>query len=198
MADRYSNYQDLKASEPEGAFGIDVQDIGSRLAIAAPHGGAIEPGTSEIAKAIAGKDLSYYLFEGKKANANGDLHITSTNFDEPQAIKLLSAAESVLTIHGESSDSETVFMGGLDKELVFALKEAFASCDFEVKEHDNSVLQGTNPKNICNIGRSGSGVQLELSRGLRLQFFESLNKQGLKQTKSRLHDFCQCVRLAYG
>ena len=31
----------------------------------------------------------------------------------------------------------------------------------------NSKYRGVNPKNICNRGATGKGVQLEISRGLR-------------------------------
>jgi phage replication-related protein YjqB (UPF0714/DUF867 family) len=57
------------------------------VAVIAPHGGGIEPGTSELATAIAGDDFSLYLFEGLKSAGNGELHITSTNFDEPISAK---------------------------------------------------------------------------------------------------------------
>jgi phage replication-related protein YjqB (UPF0714/DUF867 family) len=41
----------------------------------APHGGAIEPGTSEVAKQVADNDLSLFIFEGIKPKGNKRLHI---------------------------------------------------------------------------------------------------------------------------
>jgi phage replication-related protein YjqB (UPF0714/DUF867 family) len=69
----------------------------------APHGGGIEPGTSELADAIAGSDLSFYTFEGLKSSGNTDLHITSTRFDEPMCLTLLASSSVVVTLHGEHS-----------------------------------------------------------------------------------------------
>jgi phage replication-related protein YjqB (UPF0714/DUF867 family) len=42
----------------------------SSVAVVAPHGGSIERGTYEIARAIAGNDFSLYPFEGTKASGN--------------------------------------------------------------------------------------------------------------------------------
>ena len=84
VADKYANLTVLVSSESTDAYSKSTRNGGSRVAVAAPHGGGIEPGTSEVALAIAGADLSYYLFEGRKAEGNGDLHVTSTNFDDPE------------------------------------------------------------------------------------------------------------------
>lgn len=89
-------------------YAIRLRHTGSKVVIAAPHAGAIEPGASEIALALAGDDLSYYLFEGRKPKANGELHITSSNFDEPQCLELLATATIVVTVHGQPSR----FLGG--------------------------------------------------------------------------------------
>ncbi len=40
----------------------------SGIAVMAPHGGGIEPGTSEIANRVAGDEHAYYSFEGLKQN----------------------------------------------------------------------------------------------------------------------------------
>jgi Poly-gamma-glutamate hydrolase len=74
-----------------------------KFALVAPHGGGIEPGTSELADAIAGSDLSFYTFEGLKSSGNTDLHITSTRFDEPMCLTLLASSSVVVTLHGEHS-----------------------------------------------------------------------------------------------
>jgi phage replication-related protein YjqB (UPF0714/DUF867 family) len=74
-------------------------------ALIAPHGGGIEPGTSEVADAIAATDFSFYAFEGIKADGNRrDLHITSRRFDEPRCVDLVKASPQVISIHGEDSN----------------------------------------------------------------------------------------------
>ena len=54
----------------------------------APHGGGIEPGTTEIAEAVAGHEHTFYSFSGVKARGNSVLHITSSRFDEPEGIAI--------------------------------------------------------------------------------------------------------------
>ena len=90
--DRYANFKELKANEREGVdYEICKRFISSAVAIIAPHGGKIEPGTSELAEGIAGADYTYYSFKGLKneKGANRELHITSSNFDEPIAVGLV-------------------------------------------------------------------------------------------------------------
>lgn len=196
MADRYPTFSALASTEAPSAYAITLRDINSRVVIAAPHGGGIEGGTSEIALAIAGQDYSYYLFEGKKSGGNKDLHITSCNFDEPQALVLLTAADLVVTVHGESSNTDVVYLGGLNSVVMGLLRASLEKNGFAVTEHKNPELQGRHPRNICNIGKNGAGVQLELSRGLRLSFFESLSQDGRKRPSSRLWNFSALIRSA--
>lgn len=195
MADKYTNFAALALGERKnGAFSITAHDAGSSVVIAAPHGGAVEPGTSEIAKAIAAGDLSYYLFEGQKPDGNGELHITSSNFDEPECLKLLKSAKTVLTVHGEASEHEVVYVGGRDKAARVRIQQHLEAKAFTVREHADPSLQGTHQSNICNVGRSGAGVQLELSLGLRRTFFASLNRAGRQQPTPRLAQFAEAIR----
>jgi len=77
--DTYANFSALNAQEREDVdFCVCVvprETVATE--ILAPHGGGTEPGTSQIAKQIAGKDLSYATFEGLKPTGNSRLHITS-------------------------------------------------------------------------------------------------------------------------
>src|ERR1700722_1370321 len=62
-----------------------------RCLLVAPHGGGIEPGTSEILKAVAEPGgWAWYEFAGFLRQGNKDaLHIPSTCFDEPTLMTLL-------------------------------------------------------------------------------------------------------------
>ncbi|MBA6350058.1 poly-gamma-glutamate hydrolase family protein [Colwellia sp. BRX8-9] len=55
----------LELSMNEDKFSVEVQDIGSPITIMAIHGGRIEPGTSNIVKAIAGRDFNIIALMGK-------------------------------------------------------------------------------------------------------------------------------------
>ena len=194
--DVYDNFADLNEMEHEGKdFCVYIlKREGSITVIASPHGGAIEPGTSEVAKEIAKNDLSLAIFEGKKSSGNARLHITSTNFDEPRILGIIQEASNVIAIHGEGSEEAVIFWGGLDQKLGKHLKVALERHGYKVKIHDNSNLQGIAATNICNRGRRGMGVQLELSAGLRKTFFDSLTSDGREKPTDELKKFAAVVR----
>ena len=195
MADKYCHFEQLANSERENVdFRILCRARASITAIIAPHGGAIEPGTSEIANAVAADDLSFYAFEGLKANDNADLHITSWRFDEPRCIALIESSVRVITIHGEASDDEVVYLGGRDKTTGADIHDVLTARNFSVKSHADPGLQGRDPSNICNRGQSGAGVQLEIARGLRKSFFASLDKAGRNSPTQRFRDFVAALR----
>jgi phage replication-related protein YjqB (UPF0714/DUF867 family) len=172
MADRYDSFVTLAANEIEGVdYRIHVDERASPFAIVAPHGGLIEPGTSEISAAIAADRFSLYCFEGLTKVDGRSLHITSTRFDEPRALALVSAAEVAIGVHGrkDRKDEASIWVGGLHETLRDAICEALASAGFKAKPvGDGHRLAGRDPANICNRCRRGAGVQLELPRALRL------------------------------
>jgi phage replication-related protein YjqB (UPF0714/DUF867 family) len=117
MADRYKNFLELAKKQTQGIdFRVRLEQRAGKAVVLAPHGGGIEPGTSEIAEAIAGANLSFYAIEGIKPADNRILHITSARFDEPQGKVLAEASPTVIAVHGEESAEEVVFLGGLDEE----------------------------------------------------------------------------------
>ncbi len=171
--DRYSNFAELAAGERAGVdYQIHVENRGTPLAIIAPHGGRIEPGTLEIAATIAGDALSFYAFEAlRAAGKRGSLHITSARFDEPLALALVGEAQKVVAIHGRANDGDplTVGVGGLDTALRDKIAAALTTAGFAAAVVAQGSLTGRDPANICNRGVTGAGVQLELPRGLRGQ-----------------------------
>jgi phage replication-related protein YjqB (UPF0714/DUF867 family) len=196
MADKYPDFYTLSQNETSGIdYIISLRQANNRFAIVAPHGGGIEPGTTELADAIASESLSFYAFDGIKPRGNVDLHITSTNFDEPICVILLSRTETVVTMHGEGDAAgEGVFLGGLDKELGESVEVALTAAGFTVRRHPNRKLQGLEPENVCNRGTSGKGVQLELSNSVRRQMFRSLSREGRKCTTEKFDAFVEAVR----
>ena len=194
--DVYRNFVELSKNEKEDIdFRISaVKREGSSTVIVAPHGGAIEPGTSEVAKEVANNDLSLAIFEGIKPKGNKRFHITSTNFDEPRCVELVQEADTVVAIHGERNNEVSIFLGGRDDELGVQLKAALERYGYAVKTHGNPDLHGLAAANICNRGRHGVGVQLELSSGLRKTFFQSLTDKGRKKPTDELVRFATAVR----
>ena len=167
MPDKYANFLQLEAAEPVGAYRIEHVSRKTPLALIAPHAGKIEPGTSELCRAIAGGDRTYYLFEGCRPSNNTQLHITSTRFDEPQGLSTAKSARVVVTIHGQAGVDEFINVGGIEAAIGRVIIEGLRAEGYTASRHSKAALQGLDPANICNQGYSGRGIQLEISRGLR-------------------------------
>ncbi|WP_159437896.1 poly-gamma-glutamate hydrolase family protein [Vreelandella massiliensis] len=163
--DRYSNFSALACEQPNGAFSITYADRGSPITIMAIHGGKIEPGTSSLAKRIAGKRFNYYSFSGDKKRHNWDLHITSTAFDEPVALALADRSAVVVTLHGCMGRGTVAYTGGDNVELCQQMENVLNCAG--VKSRPHPIFHGHGRNNICNRGQHG-GLQLELTPRLRL------------------------------
>jgi len=116
--DRYHSYAELSLQEALNEdYRIVVQDVGSPVTVIAPHGGNIEPNTAEIAKLIAGDHYNCYCFEGICKGNNRRLHLTSHQFDEPQALRIISRSIAVVAIHACTGNHARIYLGGLDTAL---------------------------------------------------------------------------------
>jgi phage replication-related protein YjqB (UPF0714/DUF867 family) len=190
----HKSFAVLCESEREGiTYQRRVKKRRSALAIIAPHGGGIEPGTSEIARAIAGFLFSYYTFDGLRQECNGLLHITSTLFDEPKCLQLVDNSEIVIAIHGCVGEEKIIHVGGLHDELKTRLINALVKIGFDT--HLAGVnYAGTQLQNICNRGRLGRGVQFEISEGLRRSMFKGLDRRGRKITTDVFRKFVTSVQ----
>ncbi len=168
-ARHYRGYADLARAQRRG---IDYEVLAwrrpaSQVAVIAPHGGAIEDGTSEIAQAIAGEDFNLYLLEGRRPSLNYHaLHLTSHRFDEPECLQMVAACPHVVTVHGCEGTAPVVLLGGLDLQLRDLLAAALGEAGIDAAT-DGHRFPATNPANICNRGLVGRGVQLELPHELR-------------------------------
>jgi len=172
---KYHSFEELSQSETAGLdYHIIKRPGDSGLAMLSIHGGGIEPGTSEIADAVAGKMHSFYSFSGVKTRGNKRLHITSTRFDEPVGLCLVRKSDTVVTIHGCSDGESVVYIGGRNIGLGEKLRYALNTAGFNARAADH--LPGMHPQNICNLCCSGSGVQLEISAGLRREMFAAKSR----------------------
>lgn len=195
MKDTYKDFKSLSAVEKEGIdFQVFVNKTNSRIAIVAPHGGGIEPGTSEIAKSIAGEDLTCYSFEGIKNKENKKyLHITSTNFDEPKCIEICKISDNVVAVHGAEENGETVYVGGRDEDLKHRIIEKLKDAGFNAQE-DKTNHSGQDNENICNKGIKKEGLQLEISNDLRKKMFRGLKRNDRKYTTEVFDNFVKSIR----
>jgi phage replication-related protein YjqB (UPF0714/DUF867 family) len=187
-------------------YDISISRRGSDVTILSFHGGCIEPYTSEISQGLAeqyewnrydlkghikGTSIPDCYKEEKQQKKNFRiLHITSTNFDDPEAISLVEKHPMSVSIHGYSKERDTkpgymrgtICVGGGNKAQVkkfreyinksrLALPYPLIPVNARGKDKEEDVcnkLQGTKLKNIVNKNGSGKGgLQLELSSGMR-------------------------------
>jgi phage replication-related protein YjqB (UPF0714/DUF867 family) len=189
----YESFEALRECEKEGMdFLICVRPGRTGITVMAPHGGEIEPGTSEIARAIAGSEHGFYAFEGHKPRNNMMLHLTSTHFDEPLGTRIAGESRLVLTIHGCHNDREIIYFGGRCGAMLERALEVFTECGFVVAVHQK--LKGQQASNLCNRNLNGKGVQVEISSGLRRTLFRDLTPQGRQHTTERFLCFVEAMR----
>jgi len=169
LAKDFRSFADLAAAyERDRDYRIvQLRRRGSEVAILAPHGGSIEAHTSDIAREIAGQEFNLYQFEGLlKAGNFAALHLSSRLFDEPGCLDLLRDCQSVVSVHGCGHAGEIVLMGGRDgglrESITLRLRALGVAC-----EAAPAGLDAADPMNVCNRGRGGAGVQLEVSLELR-------------------------------
>ncbi|MDG4797314.1 poly-gamma-glutamate hydrolase family protein [Micromonospora sp. WMMD1082] len=160
--------------------------------VIAPHGGGIEVGTSELGLAVAGyhpatltptgATYDYWMFEGLRAANNGELHVTSTGCDDPQAESFCGGARYAVSLHGCTAGqlglpdtAQAVAVGGLDAVLRTYLRQEYAAIGVLALDAPTTpalaALAGVQPRNIVNRTLSQQGAQLELSTPLRNAMF---------------------------
>jgi phage replication-related protein YjqB (UPF0714/DUF867 family) len=179
------NYEEVlqKGYVPGRDFRISFGDSKiDQCLLVVPHGGGIEPGSSEIMRAVADMGgWAWYEFAGFLRQANkAELHIGSNTFDEPTLAGLLPRTTFVVSFHGcDGAEDAVAFVGGLWQ----AGREAMvASINDKTGDHGITAidasddrfpahLKGVDPANLANRGRLGEGVQIEFSRVARNNLF---------------------------
>jgi phage replication-related protein YjqB (UPF0714/DUF867 family) len=154
--------------------------------VLALHGGGIEPGTSEIALAVAGYHPATFaqaidclglhdlwMFEGLLADENSQLHVTSKNYDDPIALKLVQISRRCLSLHGlsDTPGSADIQIGGLDTELSSIVLEELTAAGISAAISNDENSNGSDRKNICNKTTISAGVQLETEATYRESLF---------------------------
>jgi len=183
-------------------YSIEYLDRDSDVTILAIHSGGIEGGTGEIAKEIANQgNYNYFLFNGLLNNqtdgpANLALHITSSKFSFEECDKLLEKTNITISVHGADEADAFSYIGGLDTDLKNLIKMQLRSAGFVIPQEIRKGLEGVSSKNICNKNLRSKGIQLEVSQGLRKEFFGEKWKNYVER-QQRLNfpiflNFCSC------
>jgi len=201
MADTYKNFSELKKERPT-SFEIDHDFQTDSILIFTPHGGGIEPGTTEICKWFNNHSYSYYSFSGVGRKCK-ELHITSTQFDEPILIEMLNQHQYAISFHGMSNKMKKkytadIFLGGLNKRLIESLKNRLCESGYSVTsciDYPESILAATSSHNLTNKCISNKGLQIELSESIRETFFKGnfKLKSGRNVTTVNFDCFCNII-----
>jgi phage replication-related protein YjqB (UPF0714/DUF867 family) len=193
-----SSYAELQRHALEGRdYRVELHRGSSTVAVMAPHGGRIEPGSDILAAAIAGNLHSYYAFKGLRAHANCRLHLPSHLFDEPRALNLAFQCRTILTIHGCGEAASRIYLGGRNSKLKDRIADGLTEAGCEICLTSPNGLKGMHPNNLCNRGRCNQGVQMELSCGLRQALLPVAGRDSWAKTgRINLQCFIDAVRLA--
>jgi phage replication-related protein YjqB (UPF0714/DUF867 family) len=164
-SDVYPSLAALKEHVREDAYRIRCLDRNSPVTIISPHGGFIDKGSSAVAQAIAGRRYNFFDFQGLQKEHSWELHVTSTRFRDPQLSALLDKSRFAVSIHcmGNTGD-ETIYLGGLNRELKELTLEALRRHEFSVNP-DSPRYRGESPRNVVNLP-PGRGVQIEMPTAL--------------------------------
>lgn len=196
----YSNFSEIESNEVLGEdYSIHKEENNSEILLLSIHGGGIEPGTTEIIKELASENkYSYYSFNGIKREGNQSLHITSTRYDEPEALKM--TAESIITLsfHGYDEEvSKHTYIGGRDKKLANKIKNELQIAGFSVSESPKQFA-GNKKENIVNKNKQNKGVQIEISTAQRQAFFKKhdLTSKNRKNKEKEFYDYILAIEKA--
>lgn len=183
-------------------YHTSIVDRGSSVVVMSFHGGLIEPNSSEVARLLADRfGWSRYDLQGHGTSSclNGldnhrRMHITSTNFNDPAAVELVTGHKKGLSIHGYSevrgNRRGTLCVGGRNSAQVqqfistmnaqksrftgyslYPVNSATASPTAGV---NCSGLTGTARLNLVNrVNNDNGGLQLEMSDGLKADLVSS-------------------------
>lgn len=183
--DTYNDFTAMKASNTEGLdYSREVYARGAAITVFAPHGGDIETATARVARHVAGRDFNLYIFNGWHGES-GDLHVTSSRFDDPDALRLAAGSQLGLSIHAQADSGTRVCVGGSNAAAAGLVTRRLLAAGFAA-ETPCLRLPGTSPKNLVNRPARG-GVQLELT----LRLLERLERNG-----EELSRFSEAVRQA--
>lgn len=173
MADLYPSMTALEAATVKGVdYDIYTIDKDNDVLVSSIHGGGIEIGTTELNYAV--RELGGYdsfIFEALRTSNNSDLHVTSTNYDEPTMVGMVINKKQHVALHGASGDTPIVYVGGLDFSLRNTVTDELIKRGFDAQIPPSNIA-GEEERNVSNRTNSAGCVQLEMTSQFRKNFFK--------------------------
>lgn len=207
--DRYKDLSELRARLRSGKhFRIRALDRKSKITVVSPHGGRIEPGSSRLARVIAGDDLNFFDFQGltRFFPRPVDLHVTSTRFRDEILDRLLAQSLTAVSIHGMGTEGKgQIWVGGLNEEAKSLVAASLTGLGFAI-DCDSPKYRGRSAKNFVNFPPQ-KGLQLELSDDVMRSLFarndrlfdrrlEQSQQGGRAASSTLMSQFAHAVRSA--
>jgi len=172
MADLYPSMTALEAATVKGVdWDIYTVDNDNDVMISSIHGGGIEIGTSELnvlVRELGGYDS--FIFEALRTSNNSELHVTSTNYDEPTLVSMVTNRKQNVAIHGASGDTAIIYVGGLDICLRNTIWEELTKRGVNAQIAPSDII-GEETTNVSNRTTSIGCCQLEMTTQQRKDFF---------------------------
>ena len=143
---------------------------------------------------------NYYTFKGIRRTNNDELHVTSTNYNEPTLEEMQEKVSNSVMIHGAHGNEPVVYLGGKDSDLREEIGDNLEDKGFNVEETPD-YLEGRSDDNIANKNGKKAGVQLELTTALRQSFFKNddlsaFNRENADNWTEEMHDFAEAIHEA--
>ncbi|MGC3791982.1 poly-gamma-glutamate hydrolase family protein [Priestia aryabhattai] len=172
MPDTFPSMTALEAATTRGIdWDIYTVDNDNDVLITSPHGGGIEVGTSELntlIQEIGGYDS--FIFEALRPSNNSALHVTSTNYDEPTLVGMVTDAKQNVALHGADGDTAVIYVGGLDICLRNTIWEELVKRGINAQIAPSNII-GEEVKNVSNRTNGAGCCQLEMTTQQRKDFF---------------------------
>jgi phage replication-related protein YjqB (UPF0714/DUF867 family) len=170
----------------------------ARCLLVAPHGGGIEPGTSEILRAVVELGgWAWYEFAGFLRKGNKEsLRIASTSFDEPTLLTLLPQTDFVVTFHGAggTSDQITTLNGSWEAGRAALAAAINATAAVHGVRAANTAGPSMETADIINRGKRAQGIRLEFSRAARNNLFPpDCSREARGRRSPRLDALAQAI-----
>jgi phage replication-related protein YjqB (UPF0714/DUF867 family) len=168
-----------------------------------PHGGGIEPGTSEIMRAVAKLgNWAWYEFAGYLRQGNREaLHVPSTEFDEPTLLSLRLRAGFCVEFHGTSqTGSPLVYVGGTwdaGRRIMGGAINLFSEKHGINAVDPMSQISSLQEPTPAVRGKRADSVKLEFSRETRnLLFLPDASREARGRRSPRLSPLARSIHMA--
>jgi phage replication-related protein YjqB (UPF0714/DUF867 family) len=114
-----------------------------------------------------------WIFEGLLSSGNSKLHITSTHYDDPIALKLVQISKRCLSLHDlrDAAANGKIQIGGRDTGLRSIALEELTGAGIPAAISTDQDTNASDLDNICNKTTTHTGMRLGMGKTCRESLF---------------------------